>query len=393
MHGLHPWPNLIILFFSNIIAQPYNKMQSADDSMVYYYSSYEAGFNAFKECIDQCSTSSESESMCSMPSLGDAESTNLNSCVGTLSDDDDISIETYGSIDGEDDARGDFSSNASRSTQYTYYTLEDLSIIYEEGESQCESILTLARRPLKREDTGCSMRHIFSHIQAQRCTSPLGQEITFSDPDNCPEHDSSLEWDLYDCDSKRTEHTTSGSISTDGRFSYFSSDSSINTEGVCFESMQRKLGFNLAHIVLEKYLHLRKSAQPQQQDVRRQAFDLSRHAFEYVYPLRISKAQMNDLEEQRVAARALFQTAQKRLSFQLNILRIRKKVSSSCQSLSQRALGHQHVSPRGSFASPSLGLRRKRLQRELSEKKLRDAFQAFHQSSPLPKALSLANLK
>jgi hypothetical protein len=343
-----------------------------DDSMVYYYSSYEAGFNALKECIDECSIASESES--STPSLGDEESTNLNSFVGTLSEDDDISIDTYGSLNDGDDTRGGFSPNASRSTQYTYFTLEDLSTIYEDGESQDESILTVARRPLMREDAGYSLRPMFSRIQTQRLTSPVGQEITFSDDDDCAEH-SSPEWTLNDCDYKRIEHEISGSTST-GRSSDFSSDSSVESEALCFEIMQRKLGFKLARIFLEKYLHLQRS-QPRQ-DIRRQAIELSRlQAFEYLYSLRISEAQMEELEEQRVAACALFQTAQKRLSFELNILRVRKKVFASSDSWSQRAV-ELSISPPGSFESPSLELRRKRLRRQLSEKKLRDAFQVFH---------------
>ena len=309
-----------------------------------------------------------------MPSLGEEESTNLNSFVGTLGDDDDISIGSLGSLNDGDDVRGEISSSASHSTLYTYFTLEDLSTIYEGGESQCESILTVTRRPLMREDVGCSLKPLFPYVQGQRCTSPLGQEITFNDADNCPEH-SSLEWDLIDCESKRTEHATSGSTST-GRSTYFSSDSSVELEGFCFESMQRKLGFKLARIVVEKYLHLQRS-RPQPQDVRRQAFKLSRQAFEYFYPLPISKAQIDELEEQRVATRALFQTAQKRLRFQLSILLIRKMVSTSRHSLSQRAMVLPS-SPPGSFESPSPGLRRKRLRRELSEKKLRDAFKAFH---------------
>jgi hypothetical protein len=251
-------------------------MLSVDDSMVHYYSSYEAGFNALNECSDECSTSSESESM---PSLKE-ESLNLNSCGGTLSDDDDISIDSLESLNDGDDARGDISSNASRSTQYTYFTLEDLSTILEDGESQCESILIGTRRPHMREDVGCSLRPIFSHVQAQQCTSPLGQEVAFSDADSCPEH--FLEWDFIDRDSKRTEHTISGSTST-GRSSYFSSDSSIELETFCFESRQRKLGFNKARIVLEKYLHLRRS-QPQR-DVRRQAFEQTCQVFESSYPL------------------------------------------------------------------------------------------------------------
>jgi hypothetical protein len=353
--------------------------------MVYYYSSYEAGFNALKECIDECSVTSESES--STPSLGDEESTNLNSFVGTLSEDDDISIDSYGSLNDGDDVRGEFSSNASRSTQYTYFTLEDLSTIYEDGESQDESILTVARRPLLREDAGYSLRPMFSRIQAQRLTSPLGQEITFSDDDDCAEH-SSLEWTLNGCDYKGIEHAISDSTST-GRSSDFSSDSSEEFQGFCFEIIQRKLGFNLARIVLEKYLHLQRS-QPQQ-DVRRQAIEVSRQAFEYLYSLRISVAQMEELEEQRVAACAIFQTAQKRLSFELNILRVRKKVSASRDSWSQRPV-ELPISPPGSFESPSLELRRKRLRRQLSEKKLRDAFQVFHHIAPPSKALSLAAL-
>ena len=248
-------PNFIIFLsylcvLVTIIAQPYNKMQSEDDSMVHHYASYEAAFNALKEeCIDdECSLLSEESEESSIASLEDGKGTNVNSFVGTHSDDEDISIDTIDSLNGGDNARGDCSSNASRSTQYTFFDL--LSIIYEDGESQYESICTVSRRPLlMRDDVGSSLRRMLSHVQAQRCTSPLEQEITFSDADNCSSQRSFPEWALYDCDS---------SPSTTGRSSsYFSYNSpALEFEEFCFENMQRKLGFNLARIALEKSLHL-----------------------------------------------------------------------------------------------------------------------------------------
>ena len=65
--------------------------------------------------------------------------------------------------------------------------------------------------------------------------------------------------------------------------------------------------------------------------------------------------------------------------FQLGILRIRKMVyARRSNSLLQRALALRLSCPRGSFESPSIGLRRKRQQKELPEKKLRrDAFQTL----------------
>jgi hypothetical protein len=249
-------PNFIIFLFYlfvlvTIIAQPYNKMQSEVDSTVHYYTSYEAAFNALKEeyIDDECSLLSEESDESSIASLGDGTISNINSFVGTLSDDEDISIDTYESLSDGDDARGDCSSNASRSTQYTFFTL--LSTIDEDGESQYESICTVSRRPLlMRDDVGSSLKRMLSHAQAQRCTSPLEQEVTYSDADNCSSQRSFPEWALYDCDS---------STSTTGRSStYFSCYNSpaLEFEEFCFEHMQRKLGFNLARIVLEKSLHL-----------------------------------------------------------------------------------------------------------------------------------------
>ena len=254
-------PNFIIFAFypfvlvTTIIAQPYNKMQSEDDSMVHNYTSYEAAFNALKEeeCIDdECSLlSGEQESESSIASLRDGESTNINSFVGILSDEEDLSIDTDESLEAGDDARGDCSSNASRSTQYTVFDL--LSIIYEDSESQCESVCTISRRPpLIRDDVGSSLRRMLSHVQAQRCTSPLEQAISFNDADtDCHLSQRSFpEWALHDCDS---------STSTPGRssshFSYTYSPAQ-EFEEFCFENMQRKLGFNLARIFLEKSLHL-----------------------------------------------------------------------------------------------------------------------------------------
>lgn len=66
---------------------------------------------------------------------------------------------------GGDDARAGCSSNASRSTQYTYVT--DLSTIDEDDEShQGDAVLTVSsRRPLlMQDDVGSSLRRMFSHV-------------------------------------------------------------------------------------------------------------------------------------------------------------------------------------------------------------------------------------
>jgi hypothetical protein len=60
--------------------------------------------------------------------------------------------------------------------------------------------------------------------------------------------------------------------------------------------MQRKLGFKLARIVLEKYLYLQRAQEPQQARYSKTSLrKLSRQALEYFYHLRISEAEMDGL--------------------------------------------------------------------------------------------------